>query len=150
MSWIEKSNILQVCKCGKEYRVFPHQQGVQQFCSKGCANKYRKTNKGGYKSLKGSLAKIGEKNPSFGKLKDNPSYTGLHTYMHKILDKTKPKNCEHCGLEKKLEMANKSHQYKRELDDWLWLCKKCHFKYDDGEKYLSLGRGINRNYKKKI
>ena len=28
------------------------------------------------------------------------------------------------------EWANKSHQYKREISDFMQLCKSCHFKYD--------------------
>lgn len=150
MSWVKRTNLKKLCQCGKEFRVFPFEKDIRKSCSTKCANKYRKQNQGGYKSIKGSLAKMGSKNPQFGKIKENPSYEALHHYIHKRLDKAKPEKCEHCGEEKKLEMANKSREYKRELEDWLWLCKKCHFKYDGGEKYLTLGRGKNRNYYKKL
>lgn len=46
----------------------------------------------------------------------------------------RPNTCEHCGFvsdeRKALDWANKSQQYKRELDDWLRLCKPCHKRYD--------------------
>lgn len=103
----------------------------------------------GQKNPKGSLAKIGSKNPMFGKIKENPSYEALHSYIHKRLDQYKPKLCQHCNLEKKLELANKSHKYFRKLSDWLWLCKKCHHKYDGADKYLKLGRLKGKWYKRK-
>lgn len=128
--WVKKSNIIQVCRCGKEFRVYPYMKDIQKFCSKPCANKFRIQNQGGYKNPKGSVAKIGEKNPQFGKIKDNPSYSAIHHYIHKRLDPIKPLHCEHCRLKKDLDLANKSRQYKRDLNDWLWLCRKCHQEYD--------------------
>ncbi len=144
MSWIKKTNLKKLCSCGKEFKVFPYEKDIRIFCSKICANKYRKKKQPGYKCPKGALAKMGEKNPQYGKIKDNPGRVALHSYIHKRIDKDKPKNCEHCGEEKKLEMANKSHEYKRELDDWLWLCKKCHHHYDGHEKYLEYGRKLKK------
>lgn len=48
------------------------------------------------------------------------------------LHKGKPSLCEHCGTTeaKKFEWANISKKYKRELDDWIRLCTKCHRKFD--------------------
>ena len=62
---------------------------------------------------------------------DDVGYQGLHAWMHKRLGKaTKCSNplCE--GKSKRFEWANKSHEYKRDLDDWIELCKSCHMKYD--------------------
>lgn len=56
------------------------------------------------------------------------SYQELHRWVRK--NKVKPEFCEHCGELKKLEWANKSHEYLRDLDDWLALCKLCHRRYD--------------------
>lgn len=44
------------------------------------------------------------------------------------------KKCEHCDTKTSVryEWANISHQYKRDLDDWMELCKKCHMAYDKG------------------
>jgi hypothetical protein len=59
---------------------------------------------------------------------ENVSYRGLHNWVRKGLGK--PKRCEFCGSTKRLEWANKDHQYRRNLVDWMALCKSCHFKYD--------------------
>ena len=62
---------------------------------------------------------------------DNVGYKGLHKWVKKC--KGKPKICEHCGIdceEKRLEWANIDHKYKRNLDDFISLCCKCHRCYD--------------------
>jgi hypothetical protein len=140
MSWVKTSNITKICKCGREFRIYPYRKDIAKFCSKKCSNKWRKKIISGYKCPKGSMAKLGNKNPQFGKLKKNPSYEALHAYMHRILDKDKPLKCSHCGEEKKLELSSIEHKYTRNLKDWQWLCKRCHFYYDKHEKYLELGR----------
>lgn len=59
-------------------------------------------------------------------------YRGIHHWIKKIMGS--PKKCEHCLKEKttpkSIQWANKSHQYKRELTDWISLCARCHAKYD--------------------
>jgi len=136
---MKRSSIMKICKCGKEFRVYPYRKDVALYCSLVCKGKFQ-YHPSGYKSLKGSLAKMGDKNPQYGKIKENPTRDALHSYIHKRLDPTKPKLCQHCGEERLLQMANKSQQYKRDLDDWLWLCVKCHQAYDGTLKYLELGR----------
>ena len=61
---------------------------------------------------------------------DNVSYSALHTWIRNKLGR--PSLCEHCKTTtaKKYEWANKSHQYKRDLSDWIRLCTSCHIKYD--------------------
>lgn len=60
---------------------------------------------------------------------DQVSYSGLHKWINRELGK--PDICEHCGTQdKKLDWANKSQEYKRELTDWIRLCRSCHLKYD--------------------
>ena len=56
-------------------------------------------------------------------------YQALHSWVKKRL--TKPTNCVNCREVKKLNLANKSGNYKRDLSDWLWLCDKCHHKRDN-------------------
>lgn len=58
------------------------------------------------------------------------SYNGLHAWVTKY--KNKPKKCEHCGTikAKKYNWANVSGEYKRDLDDYIRLCKSCHNKFD--------------------
>ena len=63
---------------------------------------------------------------------DKVSYGSLHDWVKRHLGK--PDTCEHCGKNglsgKKIHWANKSHEYKRDLTDWLRLCVSCHKAYD--------------------
>lgn len=78
----------------------------------------------------------GENNPTWKG--DMVGYGGLHDWVK--AHKGKPTTCEHCGLTStNLEWANKSHEYKRDLNDWLRLCRPCHRKYDgkiEIERYI--------------
>lgn len=71
------------------------------------------------------------KNNKFWKGKD-VSYVGLHQWVAR--HRGKPDKCEHCGKDglkgKNIQWANKSHEYKRDLTDWLRLCVPCHMKFD--------------------
>ncbi len=82
------------------------------------------TNKGSFK--KGNISFEGESHPNW--IGDAVGYHGLHSYIRRHLPK--PLTCEHCHKVKKLELSNKSRQYKRELSDWQWICRSCHRKYD--------------------
>lgn len=56
-------------------------------------------------------------------------YSGLHKWVNKNLGR--PKKCSFCfTIVGEFEWANKSHEYKRDLTDWLRLCVKCHKAYD--------------------
>lgn len=63
---------------------------------------------------------------------DEVGYDGLHKWVPKHLGK--PDKCEHCkknGFSShQIHWANKSGEYKRELNDWIRLCIKCHAVYD--------------------
>ena len=66
-----------------------------------------------------------------------------YAYLHNWIKRNLPKlECEHCGCFDKLEYANKSGLYKKEIDDWFILCKKCHAKYDQSftEEEILVGR----------
>ena len=64
------------------------------------------------------------------------SYSGLHHWV--VSHRGKPDTCEHCGTQglsgRKIQWANKSHEYKRTLEDWLRLCIACHIQYDKSFK----------------
>lgn len=55
-------------------------------------------------------------------------YYALHSWLGR--EKTKKGICEHCDNKRRTAWANKSHEYKRDLKDWLELCRPCHMKYD--------------------
>lgn len=62
-------------------------------------------------------------------------YFSLHNWVKRHLGS--PEKCEHCGTTEKkdpkfFQWANKSHEYKRDLTDWIRLCRTCHDKYDGG------------------
>lgn len=59
---------------------------------------------------------------------DEVGYNALHTWVAR--NKSKPTTCEQCGENKPLDWANVSHEYKRDLDDWMALCRACHIAYD--------------------
>lgn len=61
-------------------------------------------------------------------------YRNLHYWVERQLGK--PEICEHCGkIERRsrfIDWANKSGEYKRNINDWLRLCRSCHSLYDYG------------------
>lgn len=73
---------------------------------------------------------------------DNVGYGGLHTWVRKHLEKAERCEYEDCiypriGANKKIlpypkqfEWANISHEYKRDLSDWIQLCQSDHWLYD--------------------
>lgn len=62
---------------------------------------------------------------------DNVGYGALHGWVRRNLGKASKCSDEKCDKKsKRFEWANKSGNYKRNINDWLELCKKCHTKYD--------------------
>jgi len=63
---------------------------------------------------------------------DKVGYWGLHNWVRRHLGT--PAICEFCGKAgltgRQIHWANKSGKYKRDLNDWLRLCRQCHVKYD--------------------
>lgn len=59
---------------------------------------------------------------------DKVGYFGLHTWVQRSLGKAT--KCSECGSTGNVQWANKSWEYKRDLEDWLELCFKCHRRYD--------------------
>lgn len=84
---------------------------------------------------------------------DNVGYEALHEWVRNHKDI--PSNCEGCGLQKQLDLANISQEYLRDIKDWEWLCRKCHMSKDgrlniltanNKDKFLNLERGINGRF----
>jgi hypothetical protein len=71
---------------------------------------------------------------------DKVGYFGLHNWIKKIFPK--PECCMNCRLEKKLDLANISGLYKREITDWTWLCRKCHMLSDGRLNRLAQGERL--------
>ena len=57
-------------------------------------------------------------------------YGGLHLWINR--HKPESKVCEHCERNLPLEAANISGEYKRDINDYVWLCHFCHRQFDFG------------------
>lgn len=103
-----------VCDCGKQVEVIYQNlvRGNTRSC--GCLQdeNRRKQCKSKHPFWKG----------------DDVGYRALHQRMYKEVKK--PDMCEICKNNPTKELANKSHEYKTTPDDWMWLCKECHARYD--------------------
>jgi len=86
-----------------------------------------------------SLVKMGSNNPRW--LGSKVGYDGLHDWVRRR--KPKPMLCVHCNLRPSLDLANISQQYKRDLGDWEYLCRKCHMESDG--RYKNLKRPCKTN-----
>lgn len=89
-------------------------------CSAQCANKLR------------AVSKTGDKNPSWKG--DFVGMGGLHEYIRK--HKPKPEKCERCNIAPPYDLANISQEYRRDVNDFEWLCRKCHINGDGRVKKL--------------
>ena len=62
--------------------------------------------------------------------------------LHKLIEekKPKPKFCENCGKKGKLELSNKDHTYKKNIEDYNWLCIGCHKTKDSKMRAKAKGK----------
>ena len=68
---------------------------------------------------------------------DDVGYASLHTWIKRR--KPKPEMCEDCKKSPAYDLSNISGEYKRDINDFKWLCRRCHMKND--------GRLNNKNQK---
>lgn len=135
--------------CGIEFKRayrdgFAHWK-IQKYCSKPCSEKGRIGSKHSeLTKRKISETKFGSKNPSWKG--DEVGYTALHRWVH--LKKPKPLLCDLCKLVPPCDAANISGKYLRIIDDWEWLCRKCHMKKDG--RLVRNEKGQIISYKKLI
>lgn len=66
---------------------------------------------------------------------NNPNWKGTHVSyvaLHAWVRRHKPKTdlCENCDKRKPLELANISGTYERDVNDYEWLCRRCHMEKD--------------------
>lgn len=96
---------------------------------------------------KGKEGLCGENSPHWKG--DKAGYHAIHKWIIKI--KPKPKFCEKCKKVPPKELANISGKYKRDVNDFEWMCVKCHRKFDGWyEKVLNkVTRGKDGKFYKK-
>lgn len=68
----------------------------------------------------------GENNPKWKG--DKVSYDALHDWINR--NKPRPLFCEICKAKRSQDCANISGEYKRDINDFEWLCRKCHREFD--------------------
>lgn len=120
--------------CGQ---MFQTKRKDQIHCNIKC---YSKSEKLKIQSKNSELIKGNSKNKyHLGHLKDDVKYGALHDWVR--YHKVKTGKCAICGTTKSgskdgrdLDLANISGKYKRDLDDFEWLCIKCHRQFDKIKK----------------
>lgn len=103
--------------CGKIFNL-KHSELAKtsiHFCSKNCFRKWL------------SIQKQGIGNPKW--VGDAVKKQPIHGWVKRKL--TKPDFCLNCKTKtSKLDLANISQEYKRDLKDWKYLCRRCHMLED--------------------
>ena len=85
--------------------------GAKKYCSRDCAFDHRRNEN--HFAWKGKEA----------------SYSAIHKWVSTNFKKNK--ECFNCGGDKpRLEWANISRYYKRDISDWIVLCSSCHKYFD--------------------
>ncbi len=124
---MELSNHLCECGCGKFTYISPQNDSRYGYINgkpyRFFGRHYCKTES--FKQ-KISEANIGNNNGMWKG--DTVGYGGIHDWVKFHIER--PKKCICCGKEKTLEVTNISGKYLRSLNDWEWLCRKCHMEKD--------------------
>lgn len=72
---------------------------------------------------------------------DKVGKAGMHNWVRR--HKPKPDKCVRCLIREPKDLANISQNYKRDIDDYEWLCRRCHM-HDDGRIYNLWARNRRR------
>lgn len=130
-----------LCLCGEYFYCIPCREARKKYCSKKCMYAFRPRRSGltynikvinrgwirpGQRLAPNSEFKRGQVPNNFKG--DSVGYYSLHDWVRRHAGV--PQVCVRCGGTKKVQWANKSWEYKRDLSDWLPLCYWCHRKYD--------------------
>ena len=76
---------------------------------------------------------------------DEAGYAAIHIWVKN--NKPKPAMCEHCKKRPPLDLANISGEYKRDVNDFEWLCRRCHMLSDGRMKNLDITRKWKKEQK---
>jgi len=158
--------------CEQEFTIPYKSDDYKQTCSKKCGYRWRSINSPNTKKQMAGLAKgrgwnkglkgrqewhntTGLRPPRKGERlgintgKDNKQWKGddvgymaLHSWVSRHFGK--PSECEMCDTKtaKRFEWANISGEYKREREDFMRLCKKCHNNYDSVNAWQNKARAL--------
>lgn len=128
-------------ECLKVFWVYPYREKAK-YCSSKCYQKNWKNyiygvkiKKGQHLShktefKKGHPGRKGVDNHNW--LGDKVGYMSIHKWVRD--NKGTSKKCEFCKKivlnSRGIDWANKDHKYKRNLEDYIRLCRLCHRRYD--------------------
>lgn len=59
---------------------------------------------------------------------DDVGYDALHDWVR--ARKPASDACDFCGIDSPLDLSNISGEYQRNVRDWQYLCRSCHFRHD--------------------
>ena len=69
--------------------------------------------------------------------KENAGYGSIHSWIWR--NKPIPDKCEICGLRKPKDAALiKGKEHKKDINNYQFLCHKCHGEYDSGRKWTEI------------
>ena len=77
---------------------------------------------------------------------DKVAYRALHAWVER--NKQKIDLCENCKLVVPKDLANISGEYKRDINDYKWLCRKCHMD-EDGRNKTFWKNGNKKSWEKR-
>jgi len=131
------------CKnCGKQIRTkFKSQLKRRKFCGHKCDIEYKNKNGLFYENQKKRKDLIEKKLKDFKQISNvkihyknmNEEQKKIYHILHKYLRKykKKPLFCEECKKNKPFHLANISGLYKKDIQDYKWVCKSCHWIFDN-------------------
>src|SRR5689334_15007475 len=75
---------------------------------------------------------------------DKVGREALHQWVYR--HKGRPRKCEQCGTTKAkyYDWASLSRKYKRDLSDWVRMCRKCHSAYDSLERLKKWRKSVSK------
>ncbi len=112
--------------CGKDMLVRPDKiaLGEGKYCSQQCHGK----------------VKMSEDNPNWRG--EDATLLAIHRWVERRLHK--PTICPICSNPGWMDLHNVDSKYSRNLEDWIWLCRRCHMTIDG-----RINRRVNGRYAKK-
>ncbi len=125
----------------KGNKLWDHPNSRKTQFKKGHISHNKGKTKDNYKPLKIGGEKISAEN-NYNWKGDNVGMKALHEWIKN--HKPKPKFCENCRVKLPYDLANISGKYKRDINDFEWLCRSCHMNKDGRLKYFKKFVGRNK------
>lgn len=91
-------------------------------------------------------SRMGEKHPLWKG--DSVSKLALHSWVKR--HKPRVKLCEECHEAPPTDLANISQQYRRDINDFRWLCKKCHMEEHKEQYRENIKKAMKARWKNHI